>query len=110
MTRLVDVPALCRIVHREGDIQQLPDTHPVHDLWRAIAGKSSGRDNVEQITVFDSVGFALEDYSALTCVYRLALELNEGEDISLVPELTDPKDLFERVIETGCGAHARKAA
>ena len=94
----------------EGEIQQLPDTHPVHDLWRAIARKSSGGDNVEQITVFDSVGFALEDYSALTCVYRLALELNEGEDISLVPELTDPKDLFERVIETSCRAHARKAA
>jgi ornithine cyclodeaminase len=94
----------------EGDIQQLPGTHPVHDLWRVIAGDSSGRDNAKQITVFDSVGFALEDYSALTYVHRLALELNEGVDISLIPELDDPRDLFERVIGNGSTVRTRKAA
>lgn len=78
----------------EGDIQQLPESHPVFDLWRAIAGQIPGRDSEDQITVFDSVGFALEDYSALRCVYELALALNEGEDIALIPEITDPKDLF----------------
>lgn len=81
----------------EGDIQQLPADHPVHDLWRAIADNSTGRDDSEQVTVFDSVGFALEDYSALTSVYDMALEFGEGEEIDLIPELDDPKDLFGRL-------------
>ena len=81
----------------EGDIQQLPADHPVHDLWRVVAGHTTGRDDDRQVTVFDSVGFALEDYSALTCVHELAMELDEGVDIDLIPELDDPKDLFGRL-------------
>jgi ornithine cyclodeaminase len=94
----------------EGDIQQLPETHPVHDLWRVIAGEAVGRDNDEQITIFDSVGFALEDFSALSYVYRLATELGEGIEIELVPTLDDPKDLFERVLDGRGRAQSRKAA
>lgn len=82
----------------EGDIQQLPDAYPVHELWKAIAGKLAGRESDDQVTVFDSVGFALEDYSALRYVHELALEFGEGEDIELVPELDDPKDLFGMVV------------
>jgi ornithine cyclodeaminase len=94
----------------EGDIQQLPESHPVHDLWRVIAGETVGRDDASQVTIFDSVGFALEDFSALTYVHKMALELNEGEDISLVPELDDPKDLFERVLGLSGQVHTRNAA
>ena len=82
----------------EGDIQQLPGDHPVHELWRVIADKQAGRDSEKQITVFDSVGFALEDYSALRYVHELAVELDEGEEIELVPELQDPRDLFGKVM------------
>ena len=78
----------------EGDIQQLPGDHPVHELWKVIAGKEAGRESEEQVTVFDSVGFALEDYSALRYVHELAVEYGEGEYIELVPELGDPRDLF----------------
>ena len=94
----------------EGDIQQLPEDHPVHDLWRVIAGEVIGRDNDEQITIFDSVGFALEDFSALTYVHRLATELNEGIEIELVPTLNDPKNLFERVLDASGRSQTRKAA
>lgn len=94
----------------EGDIQQLPADHPVYDLWRVIAGTAPGRDSDEQITVFDSVGFALEDFSALTCVYTLACELNAGEEIDLIPELDDPKDLFGRLLDNAVGEVAAKAA
>ncbi len=83
----------------EGDIQQLPADHPVHDLWRVVAGEINGRDDDRQVTVFDSVGFALEDFAALSCVYELALELDEGVDIDLIPELDDPKDLFGRLVK-----------
>lgn len=85
----------------EGDIQQLPGDHPVNDLWRVIAGEETGRDSDEQVTFFDSVGFALEDFSALRYVHRLAKQFNEGEEIALIPELTDPKDLFQQVLHDG---------
>lgn len=85
----------------EGDIQQLPGDHPVNELWRAIADQEPGRDSDEQVTFFDSVGFALEDFSALRYVYQLALELDEGEEIALIPDLEDPKDLFRRVLNRG---------
>ncbi|MGI9270618.1 MAG: ornithine cyclodeaminase [Woeseiaceae bacterium] len=94
----------------EGDIQQLPDTHPVHDLWRVFADKTIGRESSEQITIFDSVGFALEDFSALTYVHRLAIELNEGVDIELVPTLEEPKNLFERVFNDRGRTQTRQAA
>ena len=81
----------------EGEIQQLPVDHPVHDLWRVLADKETGRDSTEQVTIFDSVGFALEDYSALRHIHQLALEFDEGEEINLVPELSDPKDLFAQL-------------
>jgi ornithine cyclodeaminase len=90
----------------EGDIQQLPNDYPVHELWTVIANEESGRDNDDQITIFDSVGFALEDYSALRYVRQLALEFDEGEDIALIPELSDPKDLYALVKNTGNAAVA----
>jgi ornithine cyclodeaminase len=79
----------------EGDIQQLDADFPVTELWRVLAGQAAGRDSTEQVTVFDSVGFALEDYSALRLVYALALEHDIGVEVDLVPPSSeDPKDLF----------------
>ena len=84
----------------EGDIQQLPASHPVNDLWRVIAEQEVGRETDEQITVFDSVGFALEDYSALRYVQKLAIQYGEGEEIDLIPKLENPKDLFQHVVDS----------
>jgi len=78
----------------EGDIQQLPADFPVVDLWRVLAGTAQGRQSPEQVTVFDSVGFALEDYSALRYVHQLASRHNAGQMVDLVPPVDDPKDLF----------------
>ncbi len=80
----------------EGEIQQLPADHPVTELWRVLAGQAPGRTSAQQVTVFDSVGFALEDFSALQVLYQLALERGVGHDIELVPTDGDPKDLFGR--------------
>ncbi len=63
-------------------------------LARCLTGSASGRDSAEQVTVFDSVGFAMEDFSMLRYLYKTALELNLGEDISLVPTMDDPKNLY----------------
>jgi ornithine cyclodeaminase len=84
----------------EGDIQQLPADSPVVDLWRVLAGTAVGRQSEAQVTVFDSVGFALEDYSALRYVHELAQSHGIGRDVDLVPTADDPKDLF-RLTTTG---------
>jgi hypothetical protein len=62
-----------------------------------LSGLASGREHAEQVTVFDSVGFALEDYSALRYVHGLALERGIGEDVALIPPGSNPKDLFGRL-------------
>jgi ornithine cyclodeaminase len=78
----------------EGEIQQLPADHLVYPLWRVIAELDVGRESDQQITIFDSVGFALEDFSTLRYIFSLATHYNLGEVISLVPRLDNPKDLF----------------
>ena len=79
----------------EGDIQQMPADFPVVELWQVLNGQAVGRHTLQQVTVFDSVGFALEDYSALRLVHRLACELGIGVDVALTPATdADPKDLF----------------
>ena len=78
----------------EGEVQQMPAGFPVTELWQVLAGHHPGRANAAQVTVFDSVGFALEDYSALTFMRDAAVELGIGEVIALVPSNPNPKDLF----------------
>lgn len=78
----------------EGDMQQMPADFPVTELWQVLSGIAVGRSNDSEVTVFDSVGFALEDYSALRYMRDLAVELNMAETISLIPSLDNPKDLF----------------
>jgi ornithine cyclodeaminase len=94
----------------EGEIQQLPSDHVVHNLWQVVGDRSLGRDSSSQITIFDSVGFALEDYSALRYVNKLAMNLGEGESIALVPDLADPKDLFQLTLSNSRETKIRKAA
>jgi ornithine cyclodeaminase len=78
----------------EGDIQQMPADFPVTEFWRVLDGSAPGRTGPGQVTVFDSVGFALEDYSALGFMHDTAVELGIGECIELVPRNADPKNLF----------------
>ncbi|CAI8970495.1 Ornithine cyclodeaminase [Pseudomonas donghuensis] len=78
----------------EGEIQQMPADSPTTEFWQVVNGQVAGRENAEQVTLFDSVGFALEDYSALRYVLDVAKALDIGSEIALVPELKDPKDLF----------------
>ncbi len=94
----------------EGDIQQLPKDFPVVDLWRVLAGAAEGRQQRDQVTVFDSVGFALEDYSALRYIYDQARQRNLGVDVQLVPWADDPKDLFRYTRSGAMPVGLRRAA
>ncbi|MGE0311749.1 MAG: ornithine cyclodeaminase [Lautropia sp.] len=78
----------------EGEIQQMPADFAVTELWRVMAGEKPGRSAPGQVTVFDSVGFALEDFSALGFVRDAAAELGIGDVVELVPHAADPRDLF----------------
>ena len=78
----------------EGEIQHKGADFAVTELWRVLRGERAGRDSADQVTVFDSVGFALEDFSALRFMQQTAERLGLGERIALIPQLADPKNLF----------------
>jgi hypothetical protein len=44
----------------EGEIQHMPADFPVTEFWRVLSGQQAGRSHAGQVTIFDSVGFALE--------------------------------------------------
>jgi ornithine cyclodeaminase len=78
----------------EGDLQQMPADFAVTEFWRALAGEASGRRDAQEVTVFDSVGFAIEDFSALHVMGEAARDLGIGQTIDLIAASADPKDLF----------------
>jgi ornithine cyclodeaminase len=89
---IVEYAPQCRI---EGEIQQLESWFPVIELSEVLTGTAVARANAAEVTVFDSVGFALTDFSALRYVHRLNREQRAAPSvIDLVPDLDDPKDLF----------------
>lgn len=78
----------------EGEIQGLGAGFPVIELWEIITGRKPGRESAGQITLFDSVGFAIEDFAALRYVAGLLEDMSIDASMSLVPELRDPKNLY----------------
>jgi ornithine cyclodeaminase len=79
----------------EGEVQQMPADFPVTEFSEVVAGRAPGRDGHGDVTIFDSVGFALEDFSALRFLHSLHLQVRgEQASIDLVPDLANPKDLF----------------
>jgi ornithine cyclodeaminase len=94
----VEYPAQTRI---EGEIQQLAPDHPVTELWRVIAGEIPGRTNAAEITLFDSVGFAIEDFSALRYIRRKALEAGLCDSLDMIADPDDPRDLFGMIQRAG---------
>ena len=87
----VEYPPQTRI---EGEIQALAPDHPVTELWQVIAGQTKGRSQPAQITLFDSVGFAIEDFSALRYVRRQLHRIGGGLALDMIADPDDPRDLF----------------
>ncbi|WP_341946629.1 ornithine cyclodeaminase [Microbacterium sp. LWH11-1.2] len=78
----------------EGEIQNVAPDFPVTEFWRVLTGTAPGRTSREQITIFDSVGFAIEDFSALRHLRASIAGTDLGREIDLVAAPDDPKDLF----------------
>jgi ornithine cyclodeaminase len=87
----VEYPPQTRV---EGEIQQLPRDYPVTELWEVIVGRVPGRRAAGQITLFDSVGFAIEDFSALRYVRTKLTETDFYENLDLLADPDEPRDLF----------------
>lgn len=87
----VEFPPQTRI---EGEIQQLAPDHPVHELWTVIAGHAPGRRTAHDITLFDSVGFATEDFSALRYVFDQLKTTGLYEELDLLADPDEPRDLY----------------
>jgi ornithine cyclodeaminase len=97
----------------EGEIQQLEATFVVTELAEVLNERAPGRAHPAEVTIFDSVGFALEDFSALRYLHSLVrADARTRPQIDLVPDLRDPKDLFGVLGPRrpyALGAHARRA-
>lgn len=78
----------------EGEIQQLPADFPVAELWQVIAGRAVGRSDPGRITLFDSVGFAIEDFSAMCWLADEAERTGLFAELDLLADPDDPRDLF----------------
>ncbi len=91
----VEYPPQTRI---EGEIQQLDPDHPVTELWQVIAGGAPGRGDPRQITLFDSVGFAIEDFSALRYVHSRLRASGLYQDLDMIADPDDPRDLFGMIL------------
>ena len=87
----VEYPPQTRV---EGEIQQLDADHPVTELWQVITGAAPGRTDARQITLFDSVGFAVEDFSALRYVLAKVKETGLYDTLDMIADPDDPRDLF----------------
>lgn len=91
----------------EGEIQQMPEDFPVTELWQVIDQTAPGRTDARQITLFDSVGFAIEDFSMLRYLRDKAMALGMGETVHLLAQPEDPRDLFGLLATTTPNADVR---
>jgi ornithine cyclodeaminase len=90
----VEYPPQTRI---EGDIQQLDEDYPVKELWQVMTGEIAGRADDRAITLFDGVGFAIEDFSALRWLRDRLAHTDKYIMLDMIADPDDPRDLFGMV-------------
>jgi ornithine cyclodeaminase len=78
----------------EGEIQQMEPDYPVTEFWRVARGEAIGRRDAHQLTLFDSVGFAIEDFSALWYVRETLNGTDFYQAIDIIADPDNPRDLF----------------
>ncbi|MCI0548403.1 MAG: ornithine cyclodeaminase family protein [Candidatus Rokubacteria bacterium] len=93
-TRELDAPAVARsrlfVDRRESALAEagdfllartegaIGDDHIAGELGEVLLGQVPARTSAEEITVFESLGLAVEDLAAADVVYRRALEVKRG--------------------------------
>ena len=72
----------------EGESQQVQKNKIHADLAEVVTGIKKGREYDQEITIFDSVGFAMEDLQVYKLLYNMAIELKVGKFLNIT---SDPK-------------------
>ncbi len=88
----------------EGKRQQLPETHEFAELWDVMNDSKSGRTTALKSTLFDSVGFALEDFSALSGVKSKLEQYPCFVPLDMLADPDDPRDLSGMLVRSETGA------
>jgi len=99
----VEYPPQTRV---EGEIQQLPQDYPVNEIWQVMSGQIAGRRDQLQNTLFDSVGFATEDFSALRYVHDQIKQTKFYEDLDMIADPDEPRDLFGMLLRKQAALNA----
>ena len=71
------------------------------ELWQVITGAAQGRTDARQITLFDSVGFAIEDFAALRYVHSRLEGSGLYQNLDMIADPDDPRDLFGMILRAG---------
>jgi ornithine cyclodeaminase len=100
----VEYPPQTRI---EGEIQQMDEDFAVTEFWQVVTGAKQGRTSARQITLFDSVGFAIEDFSALRYIRDKVKDTDFHYDLDQLADPDDPRDLFGMLQRAKCPTSAR---
>ncbi|WP_171103833.1 ornithine cyclodeaminase [Ruegeria sp. HKCCD7255] len=93
----VEYPPQTRV---EGEIQQMPESFAVTEMWEVITGAKPGRTGDRQITLFDGVGFAIEDFSALRFIRDRIKGTDYFQDLDMLADPDDPRDLFGMLLRS----------
>lgn len=89
---VVDSLAQARV---EGECQQLEDLSQVAGIADLCRDPATHGDRREQLTIFDSTGWALEDRVALDLVLEHASHLGLGMEVELESITDDPRHPYE---------------
>ena len=77
----------------EGEIQQLESHVAVKEIHNVIAGADSARRSQSHITLFDSVGCALQDFSVCKVIYDYCVSHSMAEEM-FIAQCDNVKDIY----------------
>lgn len=97
LNRSIICPDFLEQAVNEGECQQL-ERHAIGPtLYELVQHHGDYRDLREQLTVFDSTGWAIEDQVAMDMLMDYATELGLGQKIQLESVTTDPRNPYQTV-------------
>ncbi|MEM5511272.1 ornithine cyclodeaminase [Pseudoalteromonas sp. AS84] len=78
----------------EGEIQQMSESFVVTEFHKVVNKQSLGRTSQDELTIFDGVGFASEDFTALVFIRDQLIKSGEFTLLDLITQQADPRNLF----------------
>ena len=63
--------------------KSITEIHVHAEIGEVLAGTKSGRNSASEVTLYKSVGIAIQDVATAQLVYRKALELKVGTNVEV---------------------------